>query len=277
VSEERLLGLLKRGVTPGLHITQRLKYSKEKISLFDKLIQAVLSQEGQLFPMINGMGLRGRKSEMDQAGVHANRIIQPLANTGKSIKVSPSQLGHGHQSTLAWIAELIGYYIDQDPSPPKARGKKHEHYIKYLQTFEGVVLIDELDETLHPQWQLSLIPSLKALFPKLQFVVTTHSPLLLARLQPDEIIRLDLNDEGLVYKMEQDTNPGPLASNELYREFFGVTRTIPKKLAEHLDDYRFYARRADRTEDREKIVQRAHKELTSHGIGVPFEPIPRKA
>lgn len=40
----------------------------------------------------------------------------------------------------------------------------------------GVVLIDEVDLHLHPQWQRRIIASLTAAFPNLQFIATTHSP-----------------------------------------------------------------------------------------------------
>lgn len=41
---------------------------------------------------------------------------------------------------------------------------------------EGVVLIDEIDLHLHPQWQRRVVTSLTAAFPNLQFIATTHSP-----------------------------------------------------------------------------------------------------
>lgn len=44
----------------------------------------------------------------------------------------------------------------------------------------GIVLIDEVDMHLHPEWQQSVIPSLTAAFPLLQFIVTTHSPQVLS-------------------------------------------------------------------------------------------------
>lgn len=46
----------------------------------------------------------------------------------------------------------------------------------------GVVLIDEVDLHLHPAWQRSVLPRLLATFPNVQFIVTTHSPLVLAQL-----------------------------------------------------------------------------------------------
>src|SRR5438132_1106565 len=44
--------------------------------------------------------------------------------------------------------------------------------------FPGVVLIDEVDSHLHPEWQRQIGFWLKRHFPKMQFIVTTHSPLI---------------------------------------------------------------------------------------------------
>lgn len=54
----------------------------------------------------------------------------------------------------------------------------------------GTVLIDELDAHLHPEWQLTLRKGLKIIFPNLQFIVTTHSPHLLASAECGETIIL---------------------------------------------------------------------------------------
>lgn len=58
------------------------------------------------------------------------------------------------------------------------------------QKTEGVVLIDELDMHLHPQWQRRIVTGLKAAFPAIQFIVASHSPQLLGELHPEEIILL---------------------------------------------------------------------------------------
>ena len=44
------------------------------------------------------------------------------------------------------------------------------------QKTQGVVMIDEVDLFLHPAWQQRILPDLRRIFPKIQFVVTTHSP-----------------------------------------------------------------------------------------------------
>jgi len=59
-----------------------------------------------------------------------------------------------------------------------------------LKQTQGIVLIDEIDSHLHPQWQRHIPIALKTAFPKIQFIVTTHSPQVLSELKPEEIILL---------------------------------------------------------------------------------------
>ncbi|MDB6443196.1 AAA family ATPase [Pseudomonas sp. 21TX0197] len=51
----------------------------------------------------------------------------------------------------------------------------------------GVALIDEVDMFLHPQWQQTIVGSLQAAFPELQFIVTTHSPQVLSTVRRENI------------------------------------------------------------------------------------------
>lgn len=55
----------------------------------------------------------------------------------------------------------------------------------------GVVVIDELDLSLHPTWQKRIVRILKELFPKIQFVCATHSPFIIQSLEPGELLALD--------------------------------------------------------------------------------------
>jgi predicted ATP-binding protein involved in virulence len=56
---------------------------------------------------------------------------------------------------------------------------------------EGIVLIDEIDLHLHPQWQRSVISSLTETFPNCQFIVTTHSPQVLSEVRKENILILE--------------------------------------------------------------------------------------
>lgn len=60
-----------------------------------------------------------------------------------------------------------------------------------LKKTPGVVVIDELDLSLHPTWQRRIVRILKELFPKVQFICATHSPFIIQSLEPGELIALD--------------------------------------------------------------------------------------
>lgn len=60
---------------------------------------------------------------------------------------------------------------------------------------EAVCLIDEIDAHLHPNWQERAIPGLRELFPNVQFIATTHSPIVVSTVAPYEIFRFEQEDE----------------------------------------------------------------------------------
>lgn len=63
--------------------------------------------------------------------------------------------------------------------------------------FDGIIMIDEIDIHLHPQWQAKLVKVLKETFPNAQIIATTHSPSVLQNATAEEIISLykDENDD----------------------------------------------------------------------------------
>ena len=82
---------------------------------------------------------------------------------------------------------------------------------------EGVVLIDEIDLHLHPRWQRVMLDGLRKIFPRLQFVVTTHSPQVLSSALNRQV-RLIRNGKlwpGTIHVEGRD-------SNSIMREYFGT-------------------------------------------------------
>ena len=62
---------------------------------------------------------------------------------------------------------------------------------KALKETPGIVLIDEVDLSLHPTWQKQIIRILKEQFPKIQFICATHSPFIIQSLEDGELFTLD--------------------------------------------------------------------------------------
>lgn len=83
----------------------------------------------------------------------------------------------------------------------------------------GMVMIDEIDLHLHPNWQRHVVSDLKTAFPNIQFVVTTHSPFIVQSLKSDEIWNLD---------KEMDVAPDELKIDTVATEIMGVTSPYSK-------------------------------------------------
>ena len=74
-------------------------------------------------------------------------------------------LADGYKSTFLWVSDFLGWALDAQPEAQD------------LSDITGVVLVDELEQHLHPQWQRNVVRSLQTAFPKIQFIASTHSPL----------------------------------------------------------------------------------------------------
>ncbi len=73
-------------------------------------------------------------------------------------------LGDGFQATLGWIADLFGWGFSYEPD-------------SILNGISGIVLLDELEQHLHPSWQREIIKLLHQQFPRIQFIGTSHAPM----------------------------------------------------------------------------------------------------
>lgn len=92
-------------------------------------------------------------------------------------------LSDGLRNAIAMVADLAFRAYKLNPHLGKDAA---------LQT-PGIALIDEVDMFLHPSWQQTILGSLRAAFPKLQFIVTTHSPQVLSTIRRENIRVLDGN------------------------------------------------------------------------------------
>lgn len=106
--------------------------------------------------------------------------------------VGVEELPDGYRSTVAWVADLIWNWTKMRPETERP------------EEVQGLVLIDEIDLHLHPQLQRMLVPRLRRVFPRVQWIVTTHSPLVLSCFDKDEIVLLDRDrEEGFEPVLQQ--------------------------------------------------------------------------
>lgn len=96
-----------------------------------------------------------------------------------------------------------------------------------LEDAMGVVLIDELETHLHPRWKMRISHSLRQAFPRIQFIVSTHDPLILRGLRSGEVavFHLDSNQEFSI--AEDLPSPEGLRVDQLLTsEHFGLNSSI---------------------------------------------------
>ena len=103
-----------------------------------------------------------------------------------------TQLGFGYQSMLSWVIDFCKRMFERYPD---SENPLHE---------SAVVLIDEIDLHLHPEWQRNIITFLSKAFPNTQFIVTTHSPLVIQSM--DDVNLYILHREGDKVKINRSTN-----------------------------------------------------------------------
>lgn len=68
---------------------------------------------------------------------------------------------------------------------------KYSNEVEHFGNGSAIVLIDEIDVHLHPKWQRLIVPALEELFPRCQFIATTHSPFVIQATDRDKIIAID--------------------------------------------------------------------------------------
>ena len=103
---------------------------------------------------------------------------------------------------------------------------------------EGIVLIDEIGTNLHPGWKKRIVSCFRDVFPKIQFIVTTHEPLCLRGLHEGETVLLRRGDENRIIPITNMPNPNDLRVDELLAsEFFGLSSTIESDLEDIYEEY----------------------------------------
>jgi hypothetical protein len=94
-------------------------------------------------------------------------------------------LSQGMTDVIGWAGVLLQRLYEINPAAPRPQ----EH--------PALVLVDELDAHLHPEWQRKVLPALRNAFPNIQLIATTHSPLVAGSAEPGELIHLRRDENGV--------------------------------------------------------------------------------
>lgn len=126
-------------------------------------------------------------------------------------------LSDGYKAFIGWVGDLVGHLADVAPEG------------QALDQISGIVLVDEIDLHLHPAWQREVVPLLSKTFPLLQFVFSSHSPLVASSVRRENIFVTDRAENGTATISQIDEHVyGQSVEHVLLSSYFGLTTTRPQ-------------------------------------------------
>lgn len=217
--------------------------SNEKLMLkwFEKMtIQQ--AQRQQPSPELNAVeqavsrcfaGITGSEQVVTQFNLdtHSLDILYTDAS-GRKVRVPMKNLSDGYKNTIGMIADIAYRMAILNP----------QLLGDVLTETTGIVLIDEVDLHLHPVWQQRIIRDLQTLFPKVQFIVSTHAPSVISSVKRENMLVLDSDgqpntlpvevygkDANSILSAVMDANHRPVEVQAMFDQFYlAVEKNLPQ-------------------------------------------------
>lgn len=148
----------------------------------DRQLTAVRTAIANFMPGFSNLRIRRRP-----------RLHMSIDKDGRTLNVL--QLSQGEKSLMALVGDIARRLAMMNPA------------LENPLQGDGIVLIDEVDMHLHPTWQRNIIDRLTTTFPNCQFILTTHSPLVISDCKEVLVYSLDNGELTLVpSQYGQDAN-----------------------------------------------------------------------
>ena len=127
------------------------------------------------------------------------------------------------------------------------------------------MLIDEVELHMHPSWQRKVLSVLREIFPNIQFIITTHSPIVLSEADENyNLFFVDNKDGKFTIQKSQQLNGYDV--NAVLEQFMG-TRSMNVKMQQFIDsiyrdiDQREYERAEDKINELADITSENHGDV----------------
>ncbi len=203
-------------------------------------------QRGELIPEFTAVKMAMEQVFASIAGV-SNVQVQFNLDTGdidilyfdknkEHIRIPVSLLSDGYKCTISLIADIAYRMAILNP----------QLLDKVLTETEGIVLIDEIDLHLHPSWQKRILKDLMEVFPKVQFIVSTHAPEVINSAKQESIVVLSNNtvmpamnetygkDANTILREVMDVSERPDDIKQLFDQLYSLLDEEAWQQAEHL-------------------------------------------
>jgi len=145
--------------------------------------------------------------EYDDIKIRRHPLAMTICKNGAQLNVE--QLSDGEKIYLALIGDMCHRLSLANPHTDPLKG-------------QGIVLIDEIDLHLHPQWQSEIAQRLTSTFPNIQFIVTTHSPHVLNRVSPSSVRILESDNS-----ISEPAYAYGMPSEIVLKDLMSLTHDIP--------------------------------------------------
>jgi len=159
------------------------------------------------------------------------------------------QLGYGYQTLITWVADLAYRMVEKYPDSPDPLAEP------------AVVLVDEIDLHLHPQWQRKLVGFLSDRFPNTQFIATAHSPLMVQASKDVNLAVLKREGDHVVIDNDVDNIRSWRVDQILTSEIFGQETARPLYLEPLLKERVKLLSKSKLTKADEKRVKELEAEI----------------
>ena len=178
----------------------------------------------------------------------------------------PIYLGHlssGTEGTLLWIRwlalKMMHHYDFERPS---------ENFDGFRVNRTGgwdkkpaILLIDEIENHLHPTWQRRVIPALLDHFPGLQIFATTHSPFVVAGLKAGQVHVLNRDTNGVVTASTNERDVIGWTADEILRGMMGVDEPTDQLTVDRANRLRQLREKDELNEQEEEELNRLRRQV----------------
>jgi uncharacterized protein (DUF2235 family)/predicted ATP-binding protein involved in virulence len=174
---------------------------------------------------------------------------QVLMRTPDGI-IPVESLSQGMCSVIGWVGALMERMFEIYA--------KEEH----PERMPALVLVDEIDAHMHPAWQQVLVEALSRCFPRVQFIVSTHSPLIVGGLKAAQVKRLGRDLKGKVVELEVREDMMQGRSDQLLTSLlFGLKTSMPFQTQSKILEYQKLLKKHDRSQEENEKLPKLEKEV----------------
>lgn len=122
------------------------------------------------------------------------------------VELRIEQMSDGIWNICSLVADIAHRAVRLNPGLKPCVGENGRRVLP-LGCIGGIAMIDEVDMYLHPKWQQQILASLRKIFPRVQFIVSTHSPQVLSTAKKEQIRIISIEEDGSGFAITPGVSP----------------------------------------------------------------------